>query len=470
MRTRRVAALVALVSAASSAAASVLTPGNLLVLQVTDPSGTLSTSSVGMTLAEYATTGGAPVQTFAFPTTGSSALSIGGTAVTEGHLSYSDGYIGLGGHATPAGTPNVVTTSTTGDNPVLRRALGFHVAADLAAGPRISATTTSHSGGNIRGSTAVGNDFYTFGGVSNTPLFLPAGSSGIDGIAISSGLNNVRGVNIVNGNTYVAAHPTSRGIYRIEGTPTTTGNAATLFTPTPAADNQGTGQSLGDFWMSPDLSTVYVADDSASAGVPRGGIKKYVKGETGYSFAYQISTDYDGDGAATSGARYFAVDASGPTARLYVTSPDRTRILSLTDMGNAADTAATLTTLLTAEPNTWFRGLVLAPTRVPGDANADGTVDADDFATVDRGFANNSAGWSNGDFNNDGVINDRDYLLIDTTFAVANPLSPEFLSARAGQFGDAYVASLLASVPEPAALTPALIGALGAAARRRRRP
>ena len=99
MRASRASALVLLYAAAAPVGAAVLTPGDLVVLRVSDASGALSTNSVAMSLMEFAPTGGAAVQTFSFDTTGANALSIGGTAVTEGHLTYNDGYIGLGGYA-----------------------------------------------------------------------------------------------------------------------------------------------------------------------------------------------------------------------------------------------------------------------------------------------------------------------------------------------------------------------------------
>jgi hypothetical protein len=123
-----------------------------------------------------------------------------------------------------------------------------------------------------------------------------------------------------------------------------------------------------------------------------------------------------------------------------------------------------------------------------GDANLDGTVDADDFALVDRGFArdfqnhntsaHNSAveqgqfsQWQDGDFNYDGVVDAGDYLIIDTSFAYLHPgaLTAAFLSDRETRFGDTYVNALLASVPEPGSLSVVGVGAAALVARRRRR-
>ncbi|HZZ43341.1 MAG TPA: dockerin type I repeat-containing protein [Tepidisphaeraceae bacterium] len=104
-----------------------------------------------------------------------------------------------------------------------------------------------------------------------------------------------------------------------------------------------------------------------------------------------------------------------------------------------------------------------------GDANMDGTITADDFTLFDRGLALGTSGWSNGDFNYDGVINAADSLILDRTYAIQQgTLTPLFLAQRQAEFGDAYVSTLLASVPEPGSAT-LFIGGLILASRRLRR-
>ncbi|HZZ42283.1 MAG TPA: autotransporter-associated beta strand repeat-containing protein [Tepidisphaeraceae bacterium] len=104
-----------------------------------------------------------------------------------------------------------------------------------------------------------------------------------------------------------------------------------------------------------------------------------------------------------------------------------------------------------------------------GDANLDGKVNADDFALLDRGFAQHLSTWQNGDFNYDGIINAQDYALLDRSFALAgNPLTPSFLSTRESQFGSAYITSLITSIPEPN--LPTLLAILITTSRRRRTP
>jgi hypothetical protein len=107
-----------------------------------------------------------------------------------------------------------------------------------------------------------------------------------------------------------------------------------------------------------------------------------------------------------------------------------------------------------------------------GDANLDGKINADDYALIDRGFAKHLTGWTSGDFNYDGVVDQNDYLLIDRAYLLGqapgfNPGS--LLADRDSQFGDAYVSSLLASVPEPSLFSIVLIGLTTGSFRRHRR-
>lgn len=128
-----------------------------------------------------------------------------------------------------------------------------------------------------------------------------------------------------------------------------------------------------------------------------------------------------------------------------------------------------------------------------GDANLDGKIDADDYVLVDRGFLRDQANgnttahgsaadaglfdtthsqWQDGDFNYDSIVSAADYLIIDRSFLATHPGSPEaarLLAQRQGQFGDAYVSELAASVPEPTMLSLVGLGALPLLSRRQRR-
>lgn len=105
---------------------------------------------------------------------------------------------------------------------------------------------------------------------------------------------------------------------------------------------------------------------------------------------------------------------------------------------------------------------------LPGDANGDGVVNADDYALIDRGYAAHLSGWSNGDFNGDNVVNFSDYLIIDEAYAAAQGGVPtDLLAQREGEFGANYANALVTAVPEPGIAT-ALVAISAFFARRKR--
>lgn len=195
---------------------------------------------------------------------------------------------------------------------------------------------------------------------------------------------------------------------------------------------------------------------------------------------FSASTSLTNSGSITLGASSTLYTSAIPsnTGSISLTAPDslllvnytgaspiddlRAQILThhiTTPLPNTAIAYAEAATLfgLTGSQTTTYHGqtidattLLLLPT-LPGDANLDGKINADDYALLDRSYAQSlaSAHWQDGDFNYDGVVNSADYLLIDTTLAQSQPLSPFFLSQRESQFGAAYIQSLLTSVPEP---------------------
>ncbi|MEO6435168.1 MAG: dockerin type I repeat-containing protein, partial [Tepidisphaeraceae bacterium] len=105
-----------------------------------------------------------------------------------------------------------------------------------------------------------------------------------------------------------------------------------------------------------------------------------------------------------------------------------------------------------------------------GDANLDGKINIDDYGQIDFNVGSSGSvfGWVNGDFNYDGKINIDDYGIIDfNVIAQGAPLMPAIAAATprvAGTLQD------VASVPEPAMLTPLLLTALAARRRRRANP
>ena len=93
---------------------------------------------------------------------------------------------------------------------------------------------------------------------------------------------------------------------------------------------------------------------------------------------------------------------------------------------------------------------------VPGDANLDGVVNAEDFASLAAHYGTQSTGvWSQGDFNYDGNVDTTDFNILAANFNSNLPLV-----APAPPLGTL--------VPEPGRFSLAAI-AVGIATKRRRR-
>ena len=108
-------------------------------------------------------------------------------------------------------------------------------------------------------------------------------------------------------------------------------------------------------------------------------------------------------------------------------------------------------------------------TIVPGDANFDGKVDAEDLNAVALhwGQGGDDQGWANGDFNSDGVVDagDLNLLAINWWFGVAGlEGAPGVLTDEALGFAGAS-----ATVPEPATFALLAVGLIGVARGRPRR-
>lgn len=164
-------------------------------------------------------------------------------------------------------------------------------------------------------------------------------------------------------------------------------------------------------------------------------------------------TLWTGPGIVSSTA---AADAQQRTAIGYI---EASQLLGLSGATTATWYGQTVDATSVLLKYTWY-----------GDANFDGKINADDYALLDRGYAKGLTGWVNGDFNYDNVVNSADYLLIDRIYTQqTGVLSPELLATREAQFGGAYVAALVASVPEPSSVAVLATAGLAVCGGRRRR-
>jgi hypothetical protein len=146
---------------------------------------------------------------------------------------------------------------------------------------------------------------------------------------------------------------------------------------------------------------------------------------------------WGGNGITTTG---WVGIGSQPTGLAYV---EAARLFDLGPGGTATFGATTVDATTVLIKYTWY-----------GDINFDGVVNADDYARMDRSFADGvapgAAGWFDGDFDYDGNLTTADYMRMDVSFGVqSGALSPGFLEGREARFGAAYVSELVASVPEP---------------------
>ena len=82
---------------------------------------------------------------------------------------------------------------------------------------------------------------------------------------------------------------------------------------------------------------------------------------------------------------------------------------------------------------------------IPGDANADGTVNALDLATLRRNFGSPANDWSHGDFTGDGVVDGADFLVLRRYFGQS--LDTQGLVSADDR---AALVAFEAAVPDPA--------------------
>lgn len=145
------------------------------------------------------------------------------------------------------------------------------------------------------------------------------------------------------------------------------------------------------------------------------------------------SGTWTGNGLLSTSA---ASDAQKRTAIGWAEASD---LLGLTGLQTATWAGQTVDATTLVFKYTWY-----------GDANLDGLIAMDDYVRIDRGMAMGLTGWINGDFDYSGSITIADYALIDRVFVQqSGALSPELLAEREARFGSDYVATLVASVPEP---------------------
>jgi hypothetical protein len=275
-------------------------------------------------------------------------LTLSGTALSEGAISRSanGAYALLAGYDANVGIPNISATSSNAYNRVIGR-----IAADNSVD-----TTTAFDAlgtGSIRGATSTDGKalwangtngiVYTMLGSTAVPTTLAGTNARVLGIFggqlyTSSGSANVTGVNTVG-----------------SGTPTAAGATVTLLPGFSAQSNLSPyGFVAFDRDATPGIDTLYLADDRSTGG----GVQRWrLVGGT---------WKLDGTIVANSGfgARGLTGYTSGNNVVLLAVLPElglqRSSIYSIVDTGQAPS-SATAKLLTTANNNTVYRGICLAP-------------------------------------------------------------------------------------------------------------
>jgi predicted extracellular nuclease len=340
-------------------ASSPFTPGNLVVYRVGSGSGSLLNTGNPVFLDEY-TPAGALVQSIPLPTAVSGSnlrLIASGTATSEGLLTRSaDGlYIVLSGYDAPIPTTGLAGTSTTVAPVVLRVVGRVDVAGNIDTSTGLNDWA---SGNNPRGVASTNGTDLWVGGAAGGVRYTTLGSS--TSTQLSTSVTNIRAVGIFAGQLY---NSDSSGLtIRLgvvgSGLPTTTGQIINNLPGFPTGGSPY-GFFFADLDGTPGVDTLYVADDTNTAGV--GGLSKFSL----------VSGSWVSNGiVGLQGDAYRGLTGviSGNTVTLYATRKGGSgatgggELVSIVDSsGYKGAFAGTPTLLATAAGSTAFRGVALAP-------------------------------------------------------------------------------------------------------------
>lgn len=336
--------------------AAAFTPGNIVVCRVGDPTaGGLVNTGSAIFVDEF-TPSGTRVQSITVPSTGTDAVVASGTATSEGLISRS---------------ANGQYLVITGYN----RAVGGSGSLAGTTGATVNrAVVLVNGGGTITSTTkltdfADGNNPRSAASVDGTSFWVAGGAGGVRHVAsqtattstqLSTTVTNVRQLLVTGGQLYTSS---GSGAFRVcsvgTGLPTTSGQTITNLAGIPT-----TGSPYSYFFADLDSSvagvdTLYVADDTNTAGV--GGVRKY-------SLVSGTWTANGVVGAQADAYRGLTGSVSGGTVTLFSTRKGGSaaagggELVSIVDStGYNATITAAPTLVATAESNTAFRGVEMAP-------------------------------------------------------------------------------------------------------------
>ncbi|HWD94184.1 MAG TPA: immunoglobulin domain-containing protein [Verrucomicrobiae bacterium] len=327
-----VAALCLVTNKASAQLAQPFTQGNIVVDRVGDGSAALSGAGAAVFFDQY-TPSGTFVSTVAIPTNGANALVDTGNSTTEGFVSLSPSGTNLvfGGYNVPLGTAGLPGGAVA--NPRIVATVDYN-------GTYTPITTAvAFNSGNLRSVATDGNgNYWGSGSVVGTFYFGTTTSTNY----ISTTVANERVIQVVGGDIYFSTGSGTRGIYKITGTPTGTGNTAVnLFGSSSSAPLA--------FSFSPAMDQAYMVDSTTfSTSSGPGGIEKWTNNSGTWSFLYSLAPAADG----------VAVDWTTTPPTIYATLANGSALVKVQDTG----VGAAIVTNAVASANTAFRSVTFAPT------------------------------------------------------------------------------------------------------------
>ncbi len=328
------------------------TPGNLAVLRVGDGTPMISGAAAAVSIEQYSVLGEgqSPSYTVALPTTGASAITLSGTAASEGALTRSaDGmYLTFAGYNADVGTLSVSSTTSA----MVNRAVGVLDAAGAYSLP--VKTANAFSGASVCGAvTTDGAQFWITGNGNSGTGGVWAKSSSTE-TQVTSG--NLRVVGVEGGNLLYSTGAGTVGLYAFSGLPTSADTASLLIKPASSFSNRA---SPYDFALNPAGNVAYLADDRTfKADYTGGGIQRWEKIGSTWSLTYSLNA-----GGTGGGSRGLVVDWSGANPVIFATTTELSanRLIRIEDLG----AGSSATTLAIAPANTLFRGVDFSPIPEP---------------------------------------------------------------------------------------------------------
>ena len=340
-------------------------PGNLAVLRLGDGAQSFKASGNSVFIDEFSATGtnASPVTSVAIPDSGTEALILDGTALSEGGLTRSeDGTaLCLVGYNTGLKSREADAAGSLAETAATAIPRNLATLDAFGAYQQLQTITSYYGTQSPRFAVTDGtNNFWVAAGINGIVYFNPPSSSQ----PISTSLVNNRAIRIFGGNLYFStqkASPTSNnGLYTFTTTPgghTTAGLVTTPSVGTNLVFATGSASAISDFAFSADGTIAYVADTAL-------GVQKWINNAGTWNLAYTFALAPISQPAGAFGV---AVDFSGDNPVIYATTTETNSTSKKHVGGNhlvrIVDTnaAAAITFLAQAKANQAFKGLDFAP-------------------------------------------------------------------------------------------------------------